>query len=68
MPILPNTLYAAYVLSSEALAKIVSIDTKEALASPGAVRFIGGKDVPGRNEWSLFPFEIKILFALDSGK
>lgn len=67
MPITSDTLYAAYVLSTEAAAKVVSIDTKEALSLPGVVRFIGAKDVPAINEWSLFVWEKKILFANEFG-
>ena len=50
IPKLQNELFYAYVGSSRAHAKIVSIDPAQALAMPGVVRYIGIKDVPaGKN-------------------
>eukprot|EP00742_Colponemidia_sp_Colp-10_P005067 GILJ01005413.1.p1 GENE.GILJ01005413.1~~GILJ01005413.1.p1 ORF type:complete len:1351 (+),score=226.28 GILJ01005413.1:45-4097(+) len=45
----PTTLHGYLVLSSQAHAKIFSIDTTAALALPGAVGFYGAKDVTGSN-------------------
>lgn len=44
-----GTLYAAFVLSDKRPGKIVSIDTSEALKSPGAIDFVSAKDIPGKN-------------------
>lgn len=46
MPKLANELYAVIVQSSEAHAKIVSVDYSEALAVPGVVDYIYWKDIP----------------------
>ncbi|XP_013387039.1 xanthine dehydrogenase/oxidase [Lingula anatina] len=47
MPFLNGELYLALVTSTRAHAKILSIDTSEALALPGVEVFFGHKDVPG---------------------
>lgn len=39
-------LYAAYVLSSEPLAKIKSVDTQAAMNSLGAEAYISARDIP----------------------
>lgn len=44
-----NELYLALVLSSRAHAKIMSIDTSEALSMPGVVSCFFAEDVPGSN-------------------
>ena len=41
----PNTLHLGFVLSPEAHARIVSIDTAEALALPGVVDVLTGDDI-----------------------
>jgi CO/xanthine dehydrogenase Mo-binding subunit len=50
---LPNMLYGKHVRSPYAHAKIISIDTSEALALPGVKAIITGKDVPG-GRWGLW--------------
>jgi xanthine dehydrogenase/oxidase len=50
MPHYENELYLAFVLSTKAHARIVSIDATEALQMPGVQAFFSGKDVmEGRN-------------------
>jgi len=61
-PIKRNTLYAAYVSSTEACAKITSIDPSEALKRPGVVQFISAEDIPGVNNCSAWG-EVMPLFA-----
>ncbi|KAI5083880.1 hypothetical protein GOP47_0000049 [Adiantum capillus-veneris] len=58
-------LFAAFVLSTKAAAKIKHIDTKEALASPGAVAFISADDIPegGSNVGGALFFAVEKLFA-----
>ncbi|KAL3677014.1 hypothetical protein R1sor_026962 [Riccia sorocarpa] len=46
IPVPQGTLYAAFVPSRKALAKITSVNASEALASPGAASFISVKDIP----------------------
>ena len=41
----PNTLHLGFVLSSEAHARIVSIDAEEALALPGVIDVLTGEDI-----------------------
>lgn len=64
-----DCLFAAFVLSTEAFAKIKSIDSSHALTSVGVVAFISAEDIPksGINTGPL-PFvgtEIENLFAAD---
>ncbi|MCO5559168.1 hypothetical protein L7F22_012762 [Adiantum nelumboides] len=40
-------LFAAFVLSTKAAAKIKQVDPRQALTSPGAVAFISADDIPG---------------------
>ncbi|XP_058120344.1 xanthine dehydrogenase/oxidase-like isoform X1 [Anopheles ziemanni] len=54
LPVFPNELYAAFVLSTEAQAKIVKIDPSEALKIPGVVGFYSAKDIPGENNFMNF--------------
>jgi CO/xanthine dehydrogenase Mo-binding subunit len=44
----PNTLYAAFVRSPHAHAKIVSINVEPALSSPGVFGALTGKDLEGK--------------------
>lgn len=46
MPSPEKCLHAAFVLSSEPLAKITSVDTEAALKSFGAVAYISTPDIP----------------------
>ncbi|XP_053327928.1 aldehyde oxidase [Spea bombifrons] len=50
MPPMDQELFIAFVTSSRAHAKIVSIDAEEALEIPGVVDVITAGDVPGTNE------------------
>jgi xanthine dehydrogenase large subunit len=50
MPIPPNTLEAALVLSPHAHARIGRIDVARALAAPGVVAVIAASDIPGKND------------------
>ncbi len=45
IPSPPGTLYAAFVLSKEAHAKILSIDSSKAMALDGVVKFLTSKDL-----------------------
>ncbi|XP_077980210.1 xanthine dehydrogenase/oxidase-like [Glandiceps talaboti] len=49
----PEELHLAFVTSTKAHAKIVKIDTIEALALEGVHAFVGAEDVPGSNAWSV---------------
>ncbi|XP_077979745.1 xanthine dehydrogenase/oxidase-like [Glandiceps talaboti] len=48
----PEELCFAFVTSTKAHAKIVKIDSTEALALEGVHAFVGAEDVPGSNAWS----------------
>ncbi|CAM6083475.1 unnamed protein product [Calypogeia fissa] len=50
VPVPPNTLHAALVLSTKPHARILSIDTTRAEECPGYEGFFGAKDVPGGND------------------
>ena len=56
-----DTLYAAYAQTTEARAKIVTIDAAAALALPGVVRFLDARSIPGEN--SLAGFDDEEVFA-----
>jgi len=49
IPLPANTLYAAVVPSARPHAKLLSVDTSEALKAEGVEAFFGAKDVPGDN-------------------
>ncbi|NP_001265709.1 aldehyde oxidase 4 [Cavia porcellus] len=49
LPLVSQELFLAVVTSTRARAKIISIDTGEALALPGVVAVITAEDVPGEN-------------------
>ncbi|XP_019522839.1 PREDICTED: xanthine dehydrogenase/oxidase [Hipposideros armiger] len=63
MPRYDNELYLRLVTSTQAHAKIKSIDTSEAQKVPGFVCFISADDVPGSNETGLSNDET--VFAKD---
>ncbi|KAK7074021.1 hypothetical protein SK128_004963 [Halocaridina rubra] len=57
-PTLPGELFGMFVTSTQANARIVSIDPTDALALPGVVAFVGKEDIQGKNdilsmEWPL---------------
>ncbi|XP_065079502.1 aldehyde oxidase 1-like [Ochlerotatus camptorhynchus] len=68
-PALPNELYAAYVLATEAQAIIENIDASEALKIPGVVSFFSAKDIPGANNFMYFQEwmgkEVEPIFCAD---
>jgi xanthine dehydrogenase/oxidase len=45
LPILPNTLFAAYSKSTQPSAKLVSIDASEALKLPGVISFLSARSI-----------------------
>jgi xanthine dehydrogenase/oxidase len=49
--IIPDEKYLAFVMSQKAHAKILSVDSSEAVTLPGVVDFISYKDIPGQNMW-----------------
>uniref|UniRef100_A0A182JVL3 Indole-3-acetaldehyde oxidase n=1 Tax=Anopheles christyi TaxID=43041 RepID=A0A182JVL3_9DIPT len=51
MPVLPNELHGALVLSNEVRGRIVTIDASEALALPGVTAFYCAQDIPGFNNF-----------------
>ncbi|HET7889420.1 MAG TPA: xanthine dehydrogenase molybdopterin binding subunit [Bradyrhizobium sp.] len=50
VPVVPETLHAALVLSPHAHARIRQIDLSRALACPGVVAAIVAADIPGKND------------------
>lgn len=50
IPVVNGTLYAAAFDSPVAHGKIISLDTREAMAMPGVVRILTAKDIPGENQ------------------
>ncbi|MGL4488655.1 MAG: xanthine dehydrogenase molybdopterin binding subunit [Rhizobiaceae bacterium] len=50
MPELPGTLHAALILSPVAHGTLRSVDLTAALSSPGVVKVVLAKDIPGHNE------------------
>lgn len=49
IPMPPNSLHAALILSKKPHARILSIDDSEAKTSPGLAGIFYAKDVPGSN-------------------
>lgn len=65
MPIAEGELYLAFVLSSKAHAKLISVDAKKALAEPGVIAFYSAKDLT-KEQNSIGPiFHDEELFARD---
>ncbi|KAI9502076.1 putative xanthine dehydrogenase HxA [Coemansia spiralis] len=54
MPPLQGELYMAMVMSPKPHARLVSIDSAEALELPGVCRVLTASDVPGENKWNIF--------------
>ncbi|XP_051786771.1 aldehyde oxidase-like [Erpetoichthys calabaricus] len=50
IPSIDGELFLVFVTSTRPHAKIISIDTTEALSMPGVVAFLSAKDVPGNNK------------------
>lgn len=61
----PGECFAEFVLSTEANAKIQSIDPSEALKMPGVLKFIAAKDIPGVNNVSPPPAPAEPVLAAD---
>uniref|UniRef100_A0A4X2KTX9 FAD-binding PCMH-type domain-containing protein n=1 Tax=Vombatus ursinus TaxID=29139 RepID=A0A4X2KTX9_VOMUR len=61
MPAHDQELFLAFVTSSRPHAKIVSIDTSEALKLPGVIDVLIGKDLQGVNSFCEFPENEEIL-------
>lgn len=51
MPPLPNEVHGAFVQTTFASAKIVSIDASKALTLPGVLSFVTAEDIPGYNSF-----------------
>nr|CAD7202177.1 unnamed protein product [Timema douglasi] len=54
-PPIPGQLFAAFVLTTEAVGNIIDIDPSPALLMPGVVRFLSAQDIPGKNNAIPFP-------------
>ena len=54
----------AFVISSKAHARLISVDASDALQMPGVVDFISHKDVPGENCFG-FGAQDQQVFAVD---
>jgi xanthine dehydrogenase large subunit len=61
----PNALYAWPVCAPHAHARVISIDSSEAMGSPGVIHVLTGDDVPGeansgsnRHDEPMFPAEV----------
>lgn len=66
-PEFPGTLYAAYVSSTRARAKITARDYAPALAAAGVVAVIDASNIPegGKNDSAALPFDVELFFAED---
>jgi len=69
IPSPPYTLYAAFVLSTEPLAKVKGVDTTAALGSVGAVDFVSASDFPKKDPkfgvYNPYNGTVEPLFAED---
>ena len=54
------------MLSSQANANVVKVDSTKALAMPGVVTFIDAQNVPGVNNWK-FTETVSVLDYCDGG-
>ncbi|XP_048729395.2 xanthine dehydrogenase-like isoform X2 [Ostrea edulis] len=61
----PGECYAEFILSTEANAKIQSIDASAASTVPGFLKFIAAKDIPGVNNISPPPIPSEEVLASD---
>ena len=50
MSLVPDELYCAFVVSTQAHATLVGVDPSAALCMPGVVDYVCHKDVPGDNK------------------
>lgn len=51
VPYLPNELHGVLVQTTHANAKILQVDTSEALRLNGVVTFVNAADIPGKNSF-----------------
>ena len=64
MPVASNELFMALVCSTEAHARIVSVDESAALALPGVKKFMSAKDIPeGANKFKILGLVDEDIFA-----
>ena len=64
MPVATNELFMALVCSTEAHARIVSVDESAALALPGVKKFMSAKDIPeGANKFKILGLVDEDIFA-----
>ncbi|KAF9578114.1 hypothetical protein BGW38_006258, partial [Lunasporangiospora selenospora] len=63
IPKVENELFGGFIFSTRAHAKIVSIDTSDALQIPGVRRYFGHKDIPGSNVWTSVLIPDEVVFA-----
>ncbi|KAJ2951526.1 hypothetical protein O0L34_g13677 [Tuta absoluta] len=66
LPSFPREVFAAFVLSTQAVGIIDSIHPERALAYPGVLKFYSAKDIPGINSFTpagtlLYPFFEELL-------
>ncbi|BFZ19801.1 hypothetical protein BsWGS_22840 [Bradybaena similaris] len=62
VPVSDGELFAGFVMSIKAHAKILSVDPSLALTLPGVVDYVTAKDVPGCNNWNDYD---DLVFAPD---
>ncbi|XP_046687709.1 xanthine dehydrogenase-like isoform X2 [Homalodisca vitripennis] len=69
MPTVGNDLYAAFVITKQGPATLVSLDPSKALKIPGVVAFFSAKDIPGENTFTpsqdLIPDKEKLFVDKD---
>ncbi|XP_048257190.1 xanthine dehydrogenase/oxidase-like [Haliotis rufescens] len=63
MPMIDGELYAAFVFSTKAHAKILSVDASEALSMPGVVDFVSFKDIPALTTFGVASQDEMEIFA-----
>ncbi|XP_078252682.1 xanthine dehydrogenase/oxidase-like [Rhinoraja longicauda] len=63
IPLLPNELFTAFVLSTEGNATLAHISKRAAMTMPGAVAVITAEDIPGSNTFMPPPNEVEEIFS-----
>ncbi|XP_046343003.2 xanthine dehydrogenase/oxidase-like [Haliotis rufescens] len=61
MPRCEDELFAGLVLSTKPHARVVNVETTEALALPGVTGYVDHQDVPGKNLWGCFVEEEEVF-------
>ena len=64
MTIILDELYLALVTSTRGHARIIDVDTSEALLTVGVVDVVTHKDVPGKNSYGM-KFKDELIFSVD---